>query len=170
MNKGASTSCAAAACKLAALILVQVAGAESLAIDASGSAQHARQQRFLRHFERENGHGLVQLRGHVLRDIEGQRRLPHRGPRRQNDQLARMQPAGHLVELGVTGANALYALAGIEKSVEAALVLFDDLRRAGQAGFHARIAELEQALLGAGQDLLPGPPRPPGTGSSGAAM
>ena len=83
----------------------------------------------LRHFEREDGHRLLQLERHVLRDVQRQRGLSHRRPRRQDEQVAAVQPAGHFVELGEAGADALDALAGIEEGVDAALVAFEDLRR-----------------------------------------
>ena len=65
---------------------------------------------------------------HVLRDVQRQRGLAHGRPRRQDEQIAAVQAAGHLVELGESGADALDALAGIEEGVDAALVVLQDLR------------------------------------------
>src|ERR1700682_1530765 len=65
-----------------------------------------------------------------------------------------MQAAGHLVQLGVTGADPLDALARVEKRIEPALIFLNHLSRTRQSGLRLRIAELEQALLGARQNLL----------------
>ncbi len=90
----------------------------------------------------------------MLRDVQGQRRLSHRRPGRQDDQLAAMQPAAHLVELGIARADSLDALTRIEERVQPALIFLDHLRRTRQRGFPARIAQLQQTFFGARQDLL----------------
>ena len=135
------------------LLGIEIAGAEFLAVHARAGAQHAREQRLLRHFERKDGHRLIQLGRHVLGDIQGQGGLPHGRPRRQDDQLAGVHPAGHLVQLAEAGADALDPLARIEERVQAALVFVDDLSRSDQPGLDLRLAQLEQRLFGAGQNL-----------------
>ena len=89
----------------------------------------------------------------MLGDVQGQRRLSHGRPRSQDDQLAGVQTARHFIELGEPGADPLDPLAGIEERVQAALILIDNLCRAGQAGFHLRLAQLEQRLFGSRQNL-----------------
>src|SRR5208282_4632484 len=101
------------------LFLGEVSGAESLAIDARGSAEHAGEERFARHFERENSNRLLQLEGHMLGDVEGQGGLAHGGARSHNAEVAAMQSAGELVELGEAGADTFDAFAGIEEGVDA---------------------------------------------------
>ena len=64
-----------------------------------------------------------------------------------------MQPAGHFIELGEAGADPLDALARIEKSVDAPLVVVDDLRRREQARADLRFPELQQRLFRAGENL-----------------
>ena len=137
-----------------ALLLVQISGAEPLAVHARRRAQHAGQQGFLRHFERKDRHRLQEARGHVPADIQRQRGLSHRRTRRENDQFARVQAAGHFIQLREAGADALDPLARIEKSVEAALIVLDDLERRLQPLFGARLAQPQQRLFRAREDLL----------------
>src|SRR5690348_2676725 len=138
------------------LVLVEITGAEFLLVHARPGADHARQQRFARHFERENCDRLflVRMHGHVLSHVQRQRRLPNGRPRGKNHQLAAVQPAGHFIELQKSRADALDALAGIEKRVDAALEVVDDRLRIDQRVLRACIAELQQCLFGAGQDLV----------------
>ena len=55
--------------------------------------------------------------------------LPIDGPPGQDEQVAAVQAAGHFVELGEAGADSLDALAGIEKGVDAAFVVLQNLLR-----------------------------------------
>ena len=96
---------------------------------------------------------LIQLGGHVMGDVERERGLAHRRTRRQNQQLAGVQPARHLVQFREASADAFDALAWIEKSVDAARIAIDDFLRRDQAGALARFAELEQRLFGTRQNL-----------------
>jgi len=57
--------------ELAPLVLGEISGTEPLAVDARRRAQHAGEQRFLGHFEREDRHRLFQLQRHVLRHVQG---------------------------------------------------------------------------------------------------
>ena len=90
----------------------------------------------------------------MLRDVQRQRRFSHGGPRGQNHQLAFMQAAGHFVQLQEAGAEAFDALAGIEKGVDAALELVENALGIHQRIAGARVAQLEQALFGAGENLV----------------
>ena len=62
-------------------------------------------------------------------------------------------PPCHLVELGETGADALDATARIEKCVQTARIILDDVERGHQPLFRARFAQLEQRLFGPGEDV-----------------
>ena len=156
MNSGACTSSDVGARQPPPLVLIQIAGAKLLLIHARPGANHTSEQRFARHFEREHRHGLLLfgIHRHVLRDVQRQRRLAHGRPRGQNHQFAFVQPAGHFIQLQEAGAEALDALAGIEKGVDAAFELVQNLLGVHQRVAGARVAHLEQALFGAGQDLV----------------
>ena len=90
----------------------------------------------------------------MLRDVERQRGLPHRRARGQDEELAAVQPAGHLVQLRKTRSDAAQPRARVQQSVDPALVLIDNLPRANQRGFGAEVADFEQRFLGAREDVL----------------
>ena len=140
--------------ELATLVRRKVPLAELLAIDPGRRAQHTREQRFPRHFERKNRHRLLELQRHVLGDVQCKSRLPHRRPRRHNEQIARMQPARVLIELQKAGADALDALRRVEKRVDPAVVALQDIRGVDQPALDARFSQLEQGLFGARQDFV----------------
>jgi hypothetical protein len=121
-----------------AFAFVEISGAEPLAVDAGGRAQHAGQQGLLRHFKREDRHWLKHARGDVPGDVERERGFAHRRTSGEDDEFAGVEAAGHFVELGKAGADAFDALAGIEEGVESAFVILDD--------FEGRF----ESLLGAG--------------------
>ena len=90
----------------------------------------------------------------MLRDVERERGLSHGGPRGEDEEVAAVHPAGHFVQLGEAGADALETLAGVEEGVDAAFVAFKNGMRVEQAGFDAGFAQFEQRLFGAGEDLI----------------
>ena len=63
----------------AALVGIQKSSTKTLLIHSRFGADHARQQRFLGHFQRKDGHRFldVWMRRHVLCDVQRQRRLSH---------------------------------------------------------------------------------------------
>ena len=134
-------------------LLVEVAGAEAMAVHAGRGAQHTCEQGFLRHFERENSHRLKRLRRHMPGHIQSQRSLPHGGARRKNNQFAAVQSPGHFIEFCKAGADALDALAGVEEGVDAALVGLDHFAGSAQAVRRSVLAQLHPGLLGAGEDV-----------------
>ena len=141
--------------QVVALGLVQEARPELLAVHSRRRAHHAREQRFLGHLHREHRHRLRVLgRRHVLRDVQRQRRLPHRRTRRQDNQLSRMEPPGHLVQLHEPGADPLDPLAGVQEGVDPALVLLNDVLGRRQARLPAQVVQLKQRVFRTRQDLF----------------
>ncbi len=140
----------------AAFLLVEVAGAELLLIHARAGANHAGEQRFARHFEREDRNRLLLAWKHrdVLGDVERQRGFAHGWPRGQDHQFAFMQAAGHFVQLEKAGAQSLDAFARVEEGIDAAVEFLEDALGTGKSVFGAGVAELQQTFLGAGQDLV----------------
>ena len=116
--------------------------------------QHAHEQRFLRHFQREDADYFAVEDGSVLGDVHGQRGFAHRGARGDDDQIAGLEAAGHLVELGVVGGESGDLLAAGVEFVERAEGVLDDRRNVGEALAETVLGELEDALLGAVDDLF----------------
>jgi len=142
--------------QLPAFVRVKVTLAEFRIVHAGRGAKHAGEQRLLGHFKREDGHRLAQagMRGDVLCYVQCQRRLAHGRPRGQDEQFTRIQAAGHLVQLEKTGAQSLDALARIEEGVDTILELVDDLCRRGKVVTGGRFAQLEEGVLGTGENLV----------------
>ena len=86
-------------------------GAEFVRVNARVRRQQAQQQRFLGHFQAEDAHRQALPHRHVLRDIQRQRRFPHRRPRSNNNQLGRLQARSQIVELLVAGGDSGEAVA-----------------------------------------------------------
>ena len=73
--------------------------AEAREVDARLGGEQAQRERALGHLEREDRDLLAVIDRRVARDVERQGRLAHAGPRGEDDELARLQAAGHLVEV-----------------------------------------------------------------------
>src|ERR1035438_5184511 len=90
----------------------------------------------------------------MLGDVEGQRGLAHGGACGHDLEIAAVEAAGELVELGEAGADSLDALAGVEEGVDAAFVVLENLAGVEQAALDAGFAELEEGFFGAGEDFV----------------
>ena len=90
----------------AVVLLAQEAAAEPVRVDARLGGQHAHEQLLLRHLEAEEADGHVGRGADVLRDVEDEAGLAHRRPRRDEDQVRRLQAGGHLVEIDEAGRHA----------------------------------------------------------------
>ena len=86
--------------------------AEFLPIHAALRAQDALYQLLLTHFQTEERHPIGSG-CHVLRHIESKRSLTHRWARRQDDHLAALQTAEHLIKFIKTGRYTRHMLAFI---------------------------------------------------------
>ena len=92
--------------QLREVALAEEPGAQPVRVDAGLGRQHAQEQLLLRHFEAEEADRHVGLRADVLRDVEHEARLAHRRPRRDDDEVGRLEPGHHLVELDEPGRHA----------------------------------------------------------------
>ena len=90
----------------AVVLLVQIAGAEAVGVDARLGREHAHEQLLLRHLEAEEADGHRRVRADVLRHVEHEARLPHRRAGGDHDQVAGVETRGHLVEIGETAGDA----------------------------------------------------------------
>ena len=67
------------------------------------------------------------VHGGVLGNVDGKRRFAHGGARGDDDQLALLQAAGHVVELGEVGGQAGDLAALLVEVVDGAEGVLDDL-------------------------------------------
>ena len=138
----------------AALVLIQIAEPELLLVHVRLGADQTREQLLVRHFEREDRDrpGIFFARGNALRDVERERGLAHGRAGRDDDQLAGMEAAGHLVDLVEPAGEAADAPAGIEKRADAAVELLDDVAGPEQLVLALGVAQFEERFFGVAQD------------------
>ena len=93
--------------KVRPVLVMHLAYAQTLAVDACFGAQHTVNQLLLAHFQAEEGHAarhaanlLMRTQSNVLHNVQCQRRFTHGRTRRQNNKVRRMQAARQLVEVG----------------------------------------------------------------------
>ena len=133
--------------ELREVALGQEAVADVTQVHPRARTQHTQHERFGGHFQAEHAHGQLLVNRHMLGDVHGERSFAHRRPRGDDDHFARMQPAGHLVQVGEPGGDAgQHALTVVEILDRGDGILdqvFDGLRLA----LHARFADLQNVAL-----------------------
>ena len=130
------------------VLFLQVARAQPVRVDPGVGAQHAQHQLLLGHLEREHAHRLPRLGARVLGDVQAERRLPHRGTRGDDDEVALLQAARHLVEVDEAGGDAGDELAALGELVDGAEALLDDLPDLDEALPDPPFRDVEDGLLG----------------------
>ena len=107
---------------LGLLALGDRARPEALEIHAAGHAQEAEEELLGAHFQAEKGHRFP-----VLGDVEGQAEreggLAHRGPGGEDDEVALLEPRGHVVEIGEVGGDPRDVFAALGELTQEALHL-----------------------------------------------
>jgi hypothetical protein len=88
------------------VIVLELAGTQSLLVDAAQGGDQSECQLGSGHLHREHRHRLLGLERGVLGHVERQRGLAHRRARREDDEVGRLQTRGLLVEIGETGGQA----------------------------------------------------------------
>ena len=140
------------------LLVIQVAAAESMAVDASRGAQHSGQQSLFGHFEREDCDRLSRLfrrtGGHVLGDIQRHGGLAHRRARRYDDQLGWVQACRQLVKFQKRRRKPPQPLSGVQEGFAAAGETIDDLRGVSQARAQVGVADLHHSGFRGGDQVL----------------
>ena len=140
--------------ELAEVFAGEEAGAHLVGVHAGLRAQHAVEQGFLRHFQREDGDAFAALDGGVFGDVDGEGGFAHGGTGGDDDEVGLLQAAGHVVEIGVVSFQAGDASAALEELVEiAAEGLHGDGADVGELLPAALLGEVEDAGFGGVDDL-----------------
>jgi hypothetical protein len=84
-------------------------GAQPVAVDLGFRRQQAEEELLLGHLEAEETDCLPLPDPHMLRDVEREARLPHRRPRRDNDQVRILKTGGQLIEVRKAGRRPVIA-------------------------------------------------------------
>ena len=113
----------------------------------------------LRHLEREQRDGRLVPHAEVRRHAEGERGLPHRRPRRHDDQVPRLEPGRDPVEVAVPRRDARDLGAGLVQRRDPLERLLQKRLDVAELARDALLGELEHDLLGPVDEVrrLPGP-------------
>src|SRR5918992_470350 len=122
--------------------------AELVARDLRLGGDEAMGELGLGHLEREQGGGPAVVDGGILHNVGGQRRFAHRWPCRQHDQVARLESARQLVDVGEARGGAGQADALSRELLELVDLLVEDVLDRPHLGEAALVADLEELRLG----------------------
>ena len=125
-----------------AVLAVQMAGAEFVRVDIGVGGEQAHQQRFLGHFQAEDGHAMSG-HGHALGDVQRQRGFAHGGPRRQDNQLGGLEAGGHVVKRVIAGGQAGDGAAFGDQAVQPLVVFLHQLLDGDEALADAVFSQAE---------------------------
>ena len=142
--------------QLAVVVGREVAAAQAVRVDPRLGGEQADEQLLRRHLQAEEAdrHRPLAVERDVLGDVQHEAGLAHRRPRRDDHHVARLQAGRHLVQLGEPGRHArdqAAVLLQLAERVEAPLHQVGDR---DEAGADALVGDLEDALLGAVEDLV----------------
>ena len=102
----------------------------------------------LGHLEREQRHGLLRLERRVLGEVGHQRRLPHRRPCGEDDQVAGLEAAGDGVEVVEAGGGAGDRLALAREALELVELGLEQVVDRAEVLAAVLVGDLEDRALG----------------------
>lgn len=126
----------------------EAAGAEMVRVNLGDGSDEALEQRFLGHFEAEEGNALSGANGDVFGEVEGERGFSLRGARGEDQELGRLKAGSEAIQVRVAGGDAGDALALAENPFEALSALVDDFLDGSEAAFGAVFSESENGRFG----------------------
>ena len=117
------------------------------------AGEHAAEEGFLAHFEREDGDDFAVFDGAVLGDVDGPGGLAHGRAGGDDDELGVLEAARHLVELDVVGGEAGDFPALLVEGVDGAEGAGDDLGDVGEAALDGAVGDFGEADFYVVEDL-----------------
>src|SRR4051794_39157072 len=90
----------------------------------------------------------------MLSHVQRERSLTHRRSGRDNNQLTFVEPGRHLVQFAKAGADSPNTLARVEKDIQTAFEIANDLPGVDQRLTRASLAQLQQCFFGVPEDLV----------------
>jgi hypothetical protein len=132
----------------------EVAAAQLREVGPRLRAQQALDELVARHFEAEHADLAAVQERRVLGDVERERRLAHARAAGDDDEIARLQAGGLVVEVGEARGHAGDVLALVEQLLDLVHVGMDQILDRREPLLRAFLADLEDARLGAIEDVL----------------
>src|SRR5690606_1094684 len=136
------------------VVVGEPAAQQPAEVDERLAAQHALDELLLRHLEREDSDGRLLRDRRMQAHIHAERRLAHRGTRRDDHQVTLLKAARHRIEVREAGADARYAALRGLQLLDLLERGIQDLLDPDEALALVRLRNLEDALLGDVEDLL----------------
>jgi hypothetical protein len=108
------------------------------------------------HFHREHRDREAFVQGHVLGDVDRERRLAHRRPRGQHHEITRLQAGSHTIEVHEAGRHPRDVVGVVGHLLHAIEQVDHELVHSLEALLHAGafLPDVEDLLLGFVQDLV----------------
>ncbi len=132
---------------VAVFLLADLPAHQPVVVDLRLGREHAHEQLLFRHFQAEEAGDLVVGR-HVLRDVEDEARLAHRRPGRDDDQVAALEAARHLVDLGKAGRDAGDEALVLEELLDLREAVFDQIPHRDETRLDAVVGDRKDGALG----------------------
>ena len=127
---------------------------EAMAVDLRLGREQAQEQRLLRHLQTEEAHRVFRLQRHVLSDIQRQARLAHRRPRRDDDQVAGLEPTCHRIEVDKPGRYAGDQPLLLEEQLDLRKALLDQIAHRHEPGLEPILGHRENRTFRLVQDQV----------------
>ena len=136
------------------VVFAQEPAAEAVGVHARLGRQQAHEQLFLGHLEAEDPHALARLDGAVHRHVEHEARLPHRRPGRDDDQVGRLEPRRHLIEIDKPARNARDQALVFLQLLDQFVPGVHELAERHEAGAQPMLGDLEDRPFGLVQQVV----------------
>ena len=84
------------------VVIIKISIAEIIRLNGSSCAKHTIDKRFCAHFKREDCNRHVRVDSNVFGNVQNKCRFPDGRTRCQNNQVVRLKPRNHFIEVFVT--------------------------------------------------------------------
>jgi hypothetical protein len=116
-------------------------------VDARHRREQADEQLLARHLQAEEADRRALLQRGVLGDVHDEAGLPHRGPGRHDDEIARLKAARHAIQVGEARGHAGHEPLLLEQQLDLRHALGDDVLHREEADAGAVLRDGEDRLF-----------------------
>ena len=127
---------------------------ELVRIDPRLGRQHAHEQLLLGHLQAEDPDRVVGMHAEMLRDVEDEGGLAHRRPRRDEDEVGRLEPPRQLVEVDEPARNPGDGVLARLQLVDGRVAGLDEVVEGDESGVDAVVGDAEDRLLRLVEDAV----------------
>ena len=137
------------------IVVFKTTGPDLGLVDTAQGRQHTHDQRFAWHLEGVDQYCFFTAQNGVFNQVHRKGGFTHRWTTRHNDQVGRLQAAGHAVQVGVAGGQASDGVVSVEQCVDAVDGLGQQVVDADRAaGFWPGLGNRKDLALGFIEDFF----------------